>query len=84
MRHRIDWRSGILVAVAALVAGTGCATSTPVPTGPVGPEVVAGDSVDCQLPARVRRRGRGFTTIVSGDVVRVSPAECGERGGFAI
>jgi hypothetical protein len=71
--------------LAALVVAMACA-STPQDSADSASTEWAVDTslVDCQLPAKVRKRGRNFTYVVNGEVVRISAAECAERGGFPL
>jgi len=69
--------------LAALPVTVACAGTPHGPTASVE-VVVDATLVECQLPARVRKRGRNFTYVVNGDIVRISAAECAERGGFPL
>ena len=41
----------------------------------------ASEQVDCKLPPQIRSLGRNVTYLAAGRLVRISAAECGQRGG---
>jgi hypothetical protein len=64
--------AALATALAALLAGV------PAP-GLASPD--AGEPVDCKLPPQIRSLGRNVTYLAAGRLVRISAAECGQRGG---
>jgi len=69
-----------LPALAVLASALATMLGAAVPTRAVA-SAGADELVDCKLPPQIRSLGRNLTYLAAGRLVRVSAAECGQRGG---